>query len=351
MSPFQAIRDFALRSCCNSKKDRIGAVNQSLPTSRLLDYLRLFRIPNVFTAVADIAMGFLLVQGHPTPVHMLVCLVGCSALIYTAGMVLNDVFDIDIDLRERPERPLPAGRISLRTGRWLGFGMLLAGVLLGGLAGAFPAAEPIAAWRPGVVAGALAAAVIAYDAWLKRTPLGPLGMASCRFLNVLLGASVAVPAETSTIWTAYYDPHPLVAAAGLGIYILGVTWFARSEAQRSNRLGLALATAVMLGGIFVLGLVHTTLQRVEPARELLLSNRFGWALLLTLLSFVILRRCVIAIVNPSAREVQLAVKNCILSVITLDAAVAFDTSNEYCAGGVLLLLVPTLILGRWVYST
>ena len=32
--------------------------------------------------------------------------------IYAAGIVLNDVFDYEIDRVERPGRPLPSGRVS-----------------------------------------------------------------------------------------------------------------------------------------------------------------------------------------------------------------------------------------------
>ena len=323
-------------------------MNESSPPSRLLDYLRLFRIPNVFTAIADIAMGFLLVRGGPDPVVAFLLLAGASALIYTAGMVLNDVFDIDIDRRERPERPLPAGRISLHSARLMGMMMLAGGVILACLAGVFCTVEGTLAWRPAVVALGLVSAVLLYDAWLKRTPLGPVGMASCRFLNVLLGASIAAP--TAAWWFAYYGPAPLIAAGGLGIYIVGVTWFARSEAETSHRLSLALATVVMVVGIVTLGLLHDTLASAEPRRTLLLAKQGGWVLL-TLLTLVILRRCLIAIANPSPQQVQFAVKNCILSIITLDAAVALDTSNVYCAVSVLALLVPTLVVGRWVYST
>lgn len=315
----------------------------------MLDYLRLFRIPNVFTAIADIAMGFLLVRGSPDPVVVFVLLAGASALIYTAGMVLNDVFDIDIDRRERPERPLPAGRISLPSARLIGMGMLAGGVLLACLAGFFCTVPGVLTWRPAVVALGLVSAVLLYDAWLKRTPLGPLGMASCRFLNVLLGASIAAPA--TDWWLAYYGPAPLIAGGGLGIYIVGVTWFARSEAETSHRRSLGLATGVIVLGIVTLGLLHNTLERVEPERTLLLAKQGGWVLLMTLLTFVILRRCLIAIANPSPQKVQFAVKNCILSIITLDAAVVLDTSNVYCAVSVLALLAPTLVLGRWVYST
>ena len=135
-------------------------MNESSTTPRLLDYLRLFRIPNVFTAIADIAMGFLLVRGSPDPAVVFLLLAGASALIYTAGMVLNDVFDIDIDRRERPERPLPAGRISLRSARFIGIGMLSGGVLLAGLAGVFCPVEEVLAWRPAAVALVLALSLI-----------------------------------------------------------------------------------------------------------------------------------------------------------------------------------------------
>jgi hypothetical protein len=50
--------------------------------------------------------------------------------------------------------------------------------------------------------------------------------------------------------------------------------------------------------------------------------------------------------------VQAAIKQCILSLILFDAAItAFGTGRPEFGLGVALLLVPTLFLGRWVYST
>ena len=49
----------------------------------------------------------------------LLCLLVASGCLYTAGMVLNDVFDYEIDRHERPFRPLPSGRISLGAARGL----------------------------------------------------------------------------------------------------------------------------------------------------------------------------------------------------------------------------------------
>ena len=80
----------------------------------LLAYLRLMRLPNVFTALSNVAMGFAFARDWNRPFGtsdaiLLACLAGASALLYTAGMVLNDVFDYDVDRQERPFRPLPSG--------------------------------------------------------------------------------------------------------------------------------------------------------------------------------------------------------------------------------------------------
>ena len=149
--------------------------------SRALAYLQLFRAPNMFTAVADVLAGYLITHGAIDTPGALALLVAASCLLYTAGMVLNDVFDLERDRRERPGRPLPSGRIDPSRARWLGYEMLAAGVGFGWLAGWLTGAI-----EPGVVASVLAAAVILYDGWLKRTPAGPLGMGTCRALNVLL---------------------------------------------------------------------------------------------------------------------------------------------------------------------
>ncbi len=105
--------------------------------SAFRSYLELMRLPNVFTAVADVAMGFLFVQSSDwrwDPWHdswTLALLIAASSLLYIAGVVLNDVFDLEIDRKERPERPLPSGRVPLWAARLLGWKLLVVGMLLG----------------------------------------------------------------------------------------------------------------------------------------------------------------------------------------------------------------------------
>ena len=314
-------------------------------SAKLLAYLQLLRIPNVFTALADVAMGFLVVHQTLTPLPPLLLLAAATACLYSAGMVLNDVYDYQIDLRERPHRPLPSGRISIGQARWLGYTLLVLGVACGWCAGvvAGPAAEVW--WRSGVLATALASCVVLYDAVAKQTVVGPFFMGSCRFFNVLLGMSVATLGDSALFG---FGPAHLAIAAGIGIYIVGVTWFARTEASMSNRMLLAWGVAVMLVGVVLLAVFpyfegDSWSYRLEPFRV--------WPSLLCLLMFSVFWRCFQAVLDPQPRRVQLAVKHAILSLILLDSSITMLVAPWPLAIGVLALFLPTIWLGKWVYST
>jgi 4-hydroxybenzoate polyprenyltransferase and related prenyltransferases len=314
------------------------------PVSGLLAWLRLMRLPNVFTALADVTMGYLFVRHDLNPLDAFACIAAASALLYTAGIVLNDVFDIEIDREERPDRPLPSGAISLHVARAFGFVLLALGVFASWLGGLGFAPQAAAPWRSGLVATLLAALIVLYNTWLKRTPLGPLAMGGCRFLNVLLGMSLAT--EAAANWPLGYVPAELLAAGGIGVYIVGITWFARNEAEESDMLPLIGAIGVMVGGAALLAAsawFMPLLFRVQKPEI--------FALLLALMMATVLRRAFVAAADPTPRNVQLAVKHGILSLIWLDAVVVAAVAPLEYSIGVALLLVPAYLLGRWVYST
>ncbi|MFM9068090.1 MAG: UbiA family prenyltransferase [Planctomycetota bacterium] len=320
----------------------------------MLDYLRLCRLPNVFTAMADILMGYAFVQQGiafpdwgtlPARLFLLIA----SAALYTAGMVLNDVYDLEIDRVERPQRPLPAGRIDWRWASKLGYLLLIGGVLAAGaamFAGPHQAALP---WRSGAVALLLAICIVAYDAGLKRTWFGPISMGSCRFFNVLLGMSLATHVDTTNLWRMGFEPAQLMVAAGVGTYIVGVTWFARTEAETSNRLPLILAIFVMAVG-FLLIACYPKLGG-EYGRVALPRAEMFWPALLSMLFLPIAKRCLAAVMNPTPQRVQAAIKNCIASLIILDASICLAAGSREWSLVTVALIVPMLLLGRWVYST
>lgn len=309
--------------------------------SRLLAYLQLFRLPNVFTAAADVLMGYLVTQPDLGRWQVVAALLSASCCLYTAGMVLNDVFDLPDDARQRPQRPIPSGRVSLRTATLLGYELLVAGMACGWIAGALDGAGQ---YRSPAVAVALAAAVWLYDRLLKHTWLGPLGMGACRFLNVLLGMS------TARQWLPAYG----LIAGGVGLYVVGITWFARREAETSRRGPLAAAALVMAAGMALLASLPTWgagfwWGEQPPAPGVRLG--LGWYAMWALLAALLANRCFLAIAGPSPARVQAAVRHAILALIVMDAAVCVAVRGLHEGTMIVLLLVPAALLGRWVYST
>jgi 4-hydroxybenzoate polyprenyltransferase len=320
------------------------------PTFSLLPYLRLMRLPNVFTAFSNITMGFLFthtVDGLPNDWPVLVLLLLSSGCLYLAGMVLNDLFDVEIDRQERPFRPLPSGQVSLPFAQQLGVGLLLLGVLCGVMAGFVPVNPQAPRPLSGIIVVALASVILLYNGGLKKNWLGPLAMGGCRFLNVLLGMSVPAIPPLHAVHFGFAPEHWLVAG-GVGVYVLGITCFARGEAGVSKQGPLLLGLIGMLGGVAMLAClpwfypVQATLVRAQP--------QLG-ALLFALLGFSIVRRAMIALTDPQPAHVQATVKHALLSIIIFDAAVTVLVAGPSAGLIVAALVVPAIFLGRWVYST
>jgi 4-hydroxybenzoate polyprenyltransferase len=310
-----------------------------------LAYAQLLRLPNVFTAMADIGMAALVSGALPAHAGAVVLLLLASCCLYCAGMVWNDYFDLEQDKLERPFRPLPSGRVSLRTAALLGTGLLAAGIGFAALAGVLGESFRAA---PLVLAVLLALTILMYDAVLKRTGGGPVAMGTCRFLNVLLGLS-AVPGATG--------PAGVMLALVVGLYIVGVTWFARTEAVASNQRELTFAAGVMLAAL-VLALTVPALGRPAPRGDTssllgFVQIGLGQALfpyLLVAFAFSVGRAVMRAIARPLPEYVQAAVKRAVLGLVLLDAILAASlagTPGLFLA----LLLLPAAQLGRRIYST
>lgn len=187
----------------------------------LRDALILGRVSNLPTVWTNTLVGLALAGGAAGGVvdnaRALPLLLALS-LFYLGGMYLNDAFDAALDAVERPERPIPSGRVGRGTVFALGFAMLGSGLALllwiglgtvGGT-GYWPAAAGLA----------LAAAILFYDWHHKNNPLSPLVMGLCRVLvYVTAGLSVAVPLP-ATLW---------LAAGALLCYLIGLTYIAKQE--------------------------------------------------------------------------------------------------------------------------
>ncbi|HEX6872182.1 MAG TPA: UbiA family prenyltransferase, partial [Micromonosporaceae bacterium] len=143
----------------------------------LKDLAQLVRAPAALSVPGDAIAGAAAADGLGART---VGLAAASVCLYWAGMAANDWSDRQLDAVERPERPIPSGRVSPGTALGVAAGLTGAGLALAALAGGK---------RALAVAAPLAGAVWAYDLRLKNTPAGPAGMAVCRGLDVLLGAT------------------------------------------------------------------------------------------------------------------------------------------------------------------
>lgn len=302
--------------------------------SRFLPWLRLCRFPAVFTALADIVLGFVLTYGSMGGVGAwprLAWTLLASAGLYLSGMVFNDLFDREQDAKERPNRPIPSGQISQKGAAVFGSGLMLAGL----------AASACAGWGSFETAVLLAACILCYDGGLKRTPIGPVIMGSCRFLNIILGASAGMSSMIPAL-----NQLQLWVASGMGIYVAGITWFARTEARESSRHQLGAAMLVVNFGLAT--------QIAWILSWQMGGDTMASLFLLLIITLTINRRLAAAVANPQPQAVQMAVKLMILSIITLDAALIYVRSGQPAitiAVCTALLWIPTVLLSMWIKVT
>jgi hypothetical protein len=172
-------------------------------------WLGLARISNTPTTVSNTVAGAVLVDAA-APAGPVAVVAVAVALFYTAGMILNDVFDVKLDRRVRPERPLPSGRVSLPAAVTAVIVLLVAGELLLLLEG----------WRPALAGLGLIGLIVLYDAWHKGNPLSPVLMGACRAAVYVIAGLAVAAGLNAELWGA---------AAVLLVYLVGLTQVAKAE--------------------------------------------------------------------------------------------------------------------------
>lgn len=294
----------------------------------IIAHLRLMRPANIITAIADILAGFAIsgaalqlfsmgIPANTSLLYSLLWLILATIGLYGGGIVFNDVFDAELDRKERPERPIPSGKASVLSAS------LLAGILLiVGIA---------AAWQVGIMSGIIAIAVAAlavlYDAWGKHLLIfGPVNMGLCRGGNLLLGVS-AIPAVVQDLWFLALIPI---------IYIAAITMISRGEVHGGNRKAL-------IGGIVMYAIIIFAIIILA-----VFSNIAWWQVLpfVLLLSFLIFPPLVKALKKQEPQLIGKAVKAGVLSLIVLNAALATAFAGWIFGVVVLLLLPVSLVIAK-----
>jgi 4-hydroxybenzoate polyprenyltransferase len=286
----------------------------TIRSSNFWAYLQLMRPANIVTAWADILAGFaasgcfaLMNQGI---IFSLGWLLLSTTGLYAGGIVFNDVFDAELDAKERPERPIPSGNVSLIRATLLGSLLLSVGIA--------------AAFQVSFVSGVLA---FLYDAVGKHQVFfGPLNMGICRGCNLLLGVSVN-PEILKEYWFLALIPV---------IYIAAITTLSRGEVyggKTSTGIIAVVMLCVVITALFGLGFLNNY--------QLLAALPF-----LLLFALRVLLPFVKAAITPTAENIFAAVRSGVISLIILDAAIAAGFAGFLYGILVLVLLGFSMSLAR-----
>ncbi|MBE8997246.1 UbiA-like protein EboC [Nostoc sp. LEGE 12447] len=287
------------------------------------------RPANIVTAWADILLGFAasgsgiifaqLMNGEASFSILipLAWLLLATTGLYGGGIVFNDVFDAELDAKERPNRAIPSGRVSRQNATLLGSILFTIGI--------------IAAFQVSLLSAAIAIFItlssLLYDSLAKHHPFfGPLNMGLCRGSNLLLGVS-AVPEIIGERW--YLALIPV-------LYIAAITAISQGEVHGGKKITGVLALlliAIVLTAVLALGLLEEYTAIAALPFAIFLAIR-------------ILPNFIKAAREPIAENIRNAVRIGVLSLIVLDATVASGFAGLYYGLLVLILLPISMKLAK-----
>lgn len=284
-------------------------------TSPLISYLQLTRPANLVTAISDILAGMTIGQfmfSETTPYWLLPATIG----LYGGGVVMNDVFDARLDAIERPERPIPSGRVSLAAASTMGITLLVTGIALASLN------SPQSA----VIALAIAITTIIYNRLAKHSKVaGPITMGLCRGGNLLLGMSAVF--ESVAIWW----PIALVPV----IYIGAITLISQDEVHGGKQ-----QTLIFAGFLYLM--VHL-IQLTVAFRE---GNLLLALPLILTHAWLIGQPLYNAFQNPIGPLIGKAVKSGVIALIIMNAVWCVAFGYWPVAIIVVILLPISIALGK-----
>lgn len=300
-----------------------------MKSSNFKNYLLLIRLPNLFTLPSNILLGFILVSTFTltiTSVTQILVLVTISTLLYCVGLVLNDLFDYEIDKKERPNRPLASGKISRKVA-------IVLVIILTTIALILSLLISVTTFSISIL---LLAIIFGYDKYLKNTKAGPFTIAAARVTNVILGT-------TANINSIENFPQNILLMFVLTItfvYVSLIGFLSRYEVQGFSENIKSYLIPVIISGI---------------VSSIVIFNWIGFfkyesLLVLALFSFI-MARTIYRIHSKDSTGIQQTIQQMILSIIVLDSTFLTGIAGLDVGLPVLILLAPLLILARKMYMT
>ena len=324
-------------------------------------YLELVRPPALFTSAADSLAGWawvisLLSFTNETKVintnsllisefiGVTLLLISISALIYAAGMITNDIFDYQEDLKDRPFRPLPSERVS-RSIAWslaIGFqttALLLTCVLVWSLG--------LQTYLPLWLSFFTIMMTYCYNKVFKQTLVAPIFMGLCRLGNFWIGASLIF------IFIGFNDPIiqtfiqlPLLTSMGTLLYVTSLTSLSRYEVKGGKGARYWALCLLILSSHPLWWLWADMLMPQSALHHLLIYivtavNTFWLALQLKKL---ILK-------DVTALQVQKAVGSGIRGVALCNISLCIAFHSWFLATVIMIMTLSAKKVAQWFYAT
>jgi 4-hydroxybenzoate polyprenyltransferase len=295
-------------------------------SSTLLNYFKLVRIPNIFTTISNILLGYIF---FTTLEHFdyfeIFKLISISIFLYIGGMILNDYFDIKIDKKERPWRPLPSNQISKKNALIITFISFLYSLTFSFIIG----------WYTFIITSTMVTLIFSYNRFLKNTIFGPINMGIIRSLNVLLGASQSMFLIGDIIDTRFFIP-----LFSEFLYVSAITILSQNETKDFFRSLLNNLPFII---IYVL---------IFYISIFIIMGTFSYDSLIPLIIFA----CFIIYTHinlfKKIATTQKSVSRLITMIVILDSIFITDALGVYYSLILALILItPIIFLSRKVYMS
>lgn len=212
-------------------------------------HLRLIRLPNGLTTIADVIAGASVaatVTGTMASPGRIAIAALVTIALYSFGMALNDWVDRDKDRRLHPYRPLPSGQVKETAALGLVWAMPAAALLIAA------ALSPMTLF----VAIALVAAISWYDTGAReRTMTAAFAMGACRALSMGVGMTLGEQSPGLVMGLATASAYGFAVMAILIISLFEERTATRKQARRLVMyLGSMWCFSVLWGDWALIGL-------------------------------------------------------------------------------------------------
>ncbi len=302
---------------------------------QIKNYLTLVRFPNLFTLPSNVFAGYFSSHTHDViETNTIILLILISTCLYAAGVIFNDVADRQTDRRERPNRPIPSGKITPRNAIILGSLLVLISITV----------SYFISTATFTLVLVLIAIIFLYDFVLKNSLFGPAAMGSTRALNILLGASPNLGNFVGEEPDYVFYRICLVCISEF-IYILGISALSKYETHKNITFQLTRLHALLFLSPIIIGVYAASTG---------FFNDNIWIYLFIFGSFILFILKVTFFSKSAMSDIMLqkTISLLIVGIILHDAVyIGGSLDTWYLGMSTFILLVPTILIGRRFYAT